>query len=164
MHKAHSVTTPQPAAPVLDQAEAERAGRMLDRLAEMAMERAEAMHAASLAAIKAGDTAAAKDLELSLDRAGRCVRRALALKLRLVRERQEMADKAAAQARDRAEEKAERRRQVARAVDRSIAADRGTDGPEAERLSAGLWERLIEDEEIDAALAGQPIEAIVIRL
>ncbi|WP_395676576.1 hypothetical protein [Inquilinus sp.] len=164
MNRAHSVSTPQPAAPALDPAEAERAARMLDRLAEMAMERAEAMHVASLAAIKAGDTAAAKDLELSLDRVGRCVRRALALKLRLARDRQEMADKAAVQARDRAAEKAERRRQVARAVSHSIAADRGVDEPGAERLSAGMWERLIEDEEIDAALAGQPIEEIVICL
>ena len=35
----------------------------------------------------------------------------------------------------------------------------------AERLSTEMWERLIEDDEIDAAgLAGQPIEEIIIRL
>ncbi|MGO4128286.1 hypothetical protein AB4Z01_28095, partial [Inquilinus sp. YAF38] len=78
MNKAHSDSTPQPAAPEPDRADAGQAARMLDRLAEMAMERAEAMHAASLAAIKAGDTAAVKDLELSLDRVGRGVRHALA--------------------------------------------------------------------------------------
>ena len=103
MNKARSVPTPQPAPPAIDQAEAERAGRMLDRLAEMAMERAEAMHAASLAAIKAGDAAAVKDLEISLDRIARGVRRALALKLHFAQKRQEIAQKAAAHARDRAE-------------------------------------------------------------
>ncbi|KGM30037.1 hypothetical protein, partial [Inquilinus limosus] len=91
MQKAHSVPTPQPAGP--DPAEAERAGRMLDRLAEMAMERAEAMHAASLAAIRAGDAATTRDLELSLDRIARGVRRLLALKLHLAQKRQEMAEK-----------------------------------------------------------------------
>ena len=44
MKKAHSVPTPQPAPPASDPAEAERAGRMFDRLAEMAMEQAEVTH------------------------------------------------------------------------------------------------------------------------
>ncbi|WP_395674641.1 hypothetical protein [Inquilinus sp.] len=123
MKKAHSASTPQRAPPVLDQVEAERAGRMLDRLADMAMEQAEATHQAMLAATRAGDAAQAKDFGLAFDRAARGVRRTLALQFRLVRERQEMADKAAAQARDRAAETARRRRQVAGLVTRSIAAD-----------------------------------------
>jgi|GEM_PF-2199773 len=164
MNKPHSDSNPQPAAPA--SADAEQAARVLDRLAEMAMERAEAMHAASLAAIKGGDTAAAKDLELSLDRIARGVRRTLALKLHFAQKRQEMAQKAAAQARDRAEEKTQRRRQVARAVSCSIGGDDSVDAKKGEALLADLWERLIEDEEIDAALAlaGHPLEEIVIHL
>ncbi|MBW8727997.1 MAG: hypothetical protein JF625_22995, partial [Inquilinus limosus] len=44
MDKAHSVSTSQPAPPAYDQADAEQAARMLDRLAEMAMEQAEVTH------------------------------------------------------------------------------------------------------------------------
>lgn len=77
-----------------------------------------------------------------------------------------MADKAAARARDRAEETARRRRQVAGLVARSITADGNLYGEELEQASDGMWERLIEDDDIDAtlALAGHPIEEIVIRL
>ena len=164
MNKAHSDSNPQPAAPA--SADAEQAARMLDRLAEMAMERAEAMHAASLAAIKAGDTAATKDLELSLDRIARGIRRTLALKLHFAQKRQEMAQKAAVHARDRAEEKTQRRRQVARAVSCSIGGDDSVGAEKGEALLADLWERLVEDEDIDAALAlaGHPLEEIVIHL
>ncbi|WP_429229407.1 hypothetical protein [Inquilinus ginsengisoli] len=164
MNKPHSDSNPQPAAPA--SADAEQAARMLDRLAEMAMERAEAMHAASLAAIKAGDAAAAKDLEISLDRIARGIRRTLALKLHLARKRQEMAQKAAAHARDRAEEKTQRRRQVARAVSCSIGGDDSVGAEKGEALLADLWERLVEDEDIDAALAlaDHPLEEIVIHL
>ncbi|KGM30347.1 hypothetical protein, partial [Inquilinus limosus] len=93
MSKAQFVSTQQPAAPAPDRADAEQAVRILDRLTEMAMERAEAMHAASLAAIGAGDAATTRDLELSLDRIARGVRRLLALKLHLAQKRQEMAEK-----------------------------------------------------------------------
>jgi hypothetical protein len=165
MNKAHSVSTPQSAAPAPDRAEAERAGRMLDRLAEMAMERAEAMHAASLAAIKAGDAATVRDLELSLDRAGRGVRHTLALKAHLARERQELADKAEAGAAAWAEAKDRRRRQVARAVVRAIEASPGMPPSGVALYSSAMWKRLFETE-IDAALAlaGHPIEEIVLRL
>jgi len=164
MNKPHSDSDPQPAAPA--SADAEQAARVLDRLAEMAMERAEALHAASLAAIKAGDAAAVKDLEISLDRIARGIRRTLALKLHFAQKRQEIAQKAAAHARDRAEEKTQRRRQVARAVSCSIGGDDSVDAKKGEALLADLWERLIEDEEIDAALslAGHPLEEIVIHL
>ena len=166
MNKAHSVPPPQPAPPAIDPAEAERAGRMLDRLAEMAMEQAEATHQSLLAATRAGDAAQAKDFGLAFDRAARGLRRTLALKFRLIRDRQEMADKAAAQARDRAAETARRRRQVAGLVTRSIAADGSLYGGDLEKATSWMWERLIEDDGIDAALllAGHPIEEIVIRL
>src|SRR5690348_9248090 len=152
MNKAHSVPTPQPA-PALDPAEAERAGRMLDRLAEMGMERAEAMHQAALAAIKSGDTPAVKDLELSLDRAGRGLRRSLALKLHFAQKRQELADKAAAEAAARVEAKDRRRRQVARVVTSSITTDPDFENDERLGATTGMWQRLLEDDEIDAALA-----------
>jgi hypothetical protein len=166
MKKAHSVSTPPPAAPEPDRAEAERAGRMLDRLAEMAMERAEAMHAASLAAIKAGDTAAAKDLELSLDRVARGIRRTLALKAHFARRCSEAADKAAAETRARAAEKERRRRQVARIVTSSITTDPNFDNGERLLAATEMWGRLLEKEDIDAALAlaDHPIEEIVLRL
>ncbi len=164
MNRPHSASNPQPDAPALDRADAEQAARMLDRLAEMAMERAEAMHAASLAAIKAGDTAAAKDLEISLGRIARSIRRTLALKLHLAQKRQEMAQKAAAHARDRAEEKEKRRRRVAARVSCSIGGDDSVDAEKGEALLADPWERLVEDEDIDAALAlaDHPLEEIVI--
>ncbi len=137
MNKPHSDSNPQPAAPA--SADAEQAARMLDRLAEMAMERAEAMHAASLAAIKAGDTTATRRSGALLDRIARGIRRTLALKLHFAQKRQEMAQKAAAHARDRAEEKTQRRRQVACAVSCSIGGDDSVDAKKGEALLADLW-------------------------
>jgi len=168
MKKAHSVPTPPPAAPDLDpdRADAEQAARILDRLVGMAMERAEAMQLQALAAINAGDTAKARDLELSLDRLARGVRRTLALKLHFASKRQELADKAAAETKVRVEEKDRRRRQVARVVTSSITTD--PDFEDDERLGAttGMWRRLLEDDDIDAALAlaDHPIEEIILRL
>jgi hypothetical protein len=164
MNKAHSDSTPQPAAPA--PADAGQAARMLDRLAEMAMERAEAMHAASLAAIKAGDTAAVRDLELSLDRVGRGIRHALALKAHFARRHREAADQAAAEARAPIEEKARRRRQVARIVTSSIATDPNFDSSERLLATTEMWGRLLEKPDIDAALAlaDHPIEEIILRL
>lgn len=70
-----ALPTPQPATPALDRIEAERAGRMLDRLADMAMEQAEVTHEAVLAATRAGDAVQAKDFGLAFDRAARGIRR-----------------------------------------------------------------------------------------
>jgi hypothetical protein len=92
MDKAHSVSTPQPAPPVYDQADAEQAARMLDQLAGMAM------HRATMAAVEADDAAKAREFGLAFDRAGRGVRHMLALKLHLARKRQEMAETAATHA------------------------------------------------------------------
>ena len=166
MNKAHSVSSPADSRPDPDPAEAERAGRMLDRLAEMGMERAEAMHQAALAAIKSGDTPAVKDLELSLDRAARGVRRTLALKLHFAQKRQELADKAAAETTARVEEKDRRRRQVARIVTSSITTDPDFENDERLGATTGMWRQLLEDDDIDAALAlaDHPIEEIVLRL
>ena len=166
MNKARSVSTPADSRPEPNREEAERAGRMLDRLAEMAMEQAEAMHRAVLAAVEADDAARAKEYGLAFDRAARGVRRTLALKLHLASKRQELADKAAAEAKAGVEEKDRRRRQVARVVTSSITTD--PDFEDDERLGAttGMWRRLLEDDDIDAALAlaDHPIEEIILRL
>jgi hypothetical protein len=165
MKKPQSVSTPS-VPPGLDPDRAERAARMLDRFAEMAMEQAEAMHQAALAAAKAGDPAAAKEFSAIFDHAGRSLRRSLALQVRLAREQQEAVEKKAAAVRARGEEKARRRRQVARAVNQSIDADDKIDAKKAERLTAELWERLVEDEDLDAELAilDHPLEEVVIHL
>ena len=171
MDKAHSVSTPQPAAlqpaaPAYDQADAEQASRMLDRLAEMAMQQAEAMHQAAMAAIKADDAAKAKEYGLAFDRAGRGVSRMLALKLHLARKRQEMAEKAAVHARDSAAAKETRRHRVARAVACSVAANRDLDVATCEAQIAAMWKRLVDDPEIDAdlSLADHSLEEIVFHL
>lgn len=144
----------------------ERAERMLDRFAEMATEQAEALHQAALAALEAGDIAKARELGLAFDRVGRGLRRALALQARLARAYQELADRDAAGIRDRAGEKAQRRREVARAVAGSIDGDDTVDTERGEALTADMWERLVEDGEVDAALAqdGYPLEEIVLQL
>ena len=84
----------------------------------------------------------------------------------MAREQQETTGKKAADARARSEEKAQRRRQVARAVNQSIDADDKIDAEKAERLTAELWERLVEDEDLDAELAihDHPLEEVVIHL
>jgi hypothetical protein len=167
MNEPHSVSIGAEAAPAdPDRDRAERGAQKLDRLAEMAMEQAEIMHGALLAAAKADDAARAKEFGLAFDRAARGVRRAVALQAQLARQRREEADKAAAGSRARAEEKAGRRRQVARAVVCSLADDRGPDTEQAKAGVARLWERLVEDPEIDAdlALAEHPLEEIVFHL
>ncbi|MGO4722924.1 MULTISPECIES: hypothetical protein [unclassified Inquilinus] len=167
MNEPHSVTAGAEVAPAdPDRDRAERGAQKLDRLAEMAMEQAEIMHQALLSAARADDAAKAKEFGLAFDRAARGVRRAVALQAQLARQRREEADKAAAGSRARAEDKAGRRRQVARAVVCSLADDRGPDTEQAKAGVAKLWERLVEDPEIDAglALAEHPLEEIVFHL
>ena len=166
MNTPHSASTSQPAAPAPDRAEAEQAARMLDRLAEMAMEQAEAMHQATMAAITADDAAKAKEYGLAFERAGRGVSRMLALKLHLARKRQEMAEKAAVHARDSAAAKETRRHRVARAVACSVAANRDLDAETCEAQIAAMWRRLVDDPEIDAdlSLAEHSLEEIVFHL
>ncbi|MGO1080305.1 hypothetical protein [Inquilinus sp. CA228] len=165
MKTAQSVPTPQPAMPGLDPERAERAARMLDRFAEMAMEQAEAMHQAVLAAAKAGDAGGAKEFSLAFDRVGRSLRRALALQVHLARKVREAADKAA-EASARVELKERRRRQVARVVTSSITTDPNLDAGERLLAATETWGRLLEKDDIDAALAlaDHPIEEIILRL
>jgi len=164
MKKPHSDSNPQSTAPA--SADAEQAARLLGRLAEMAMEQAEAMHRATMAAIEADDAAKAKEFGLAFERAGRGVGRMLALKLHLARKRQEMAEKAETHARDSAAAKETRRHRVARAVACSVAANRDLDAESCEAQIAAMWKRLVDDPEIDADLscAGHSLEEIVFHL
>ena len=166
MNKAHSVSTPVDGRPDPDRAEAECAGRVLDRLAEMAMEQAEAMHRAVLAAVKADDAAKTKEFGLAFDRASRGASRMLALKVHLAQKRREMAANAEAGARDRTAAKETRRQRVARAVRASIAANRDLDAETCAGLTAAMWKRLVDDPGIDAdlALAEHSLEEIVFHL
>ena len=166
MEKAQTVLTPQPAMPGLDPDRAERAARMLDRFAEMAMQQAEAMHQAALDAAKAGDAGAAKEFGLAFDRVGRGLRRALALQIHLAQKAREAADRTAAEAKAQLELKERRRRQVARVVTSSIATDPSFDEGEKLLAATETWGRLLEKADIDAALAlaDHPIEEIILRL
>jgi hypothetical protein len=167
MNAAHPASNPADDRPALDEAAADRAVRMLGDLAEMAMERARVLHAACLAATQAGDFAAVKSLSLACERAERSVRRTLAVELRFARMRQEILDQAEDGAIRRAEAKDTRRREVAGIVTDAIERDPqiGSDTERAER-TVDLWERLLEDDDINAALAlaKLPIEEIVLRL
>jgi hypothetical protein len=165
MNEAHSVSTP--ADDRLVQGDPARADRMLARLADMAMERCEALQAAFLAATKAGDFRAVKVIDLALDRAARCLRRTLALELHFAQQRQEMLDQAEEGLIRRAEAKDTRRREVAGIVTDAIERDPeiGSDTERDERV-VDLWERLLENDDINAALAlaKLPIGEIVLRL
>ena len=167
MNAAPSVSSPADDRPALDDAAADRAARMFGELAEMAMERARILHAACLAALKAGDVAAVKSLSLACERAERSVRRTLALELHFARIRQEMLDQAEDGEIRRAEAKDTRRREVAGIVTEAIERDPdiGSDTERDERV-VDLWERLLENDDINAALAlaKLPIEEIVLRL
>lgn len=92
----------------------------------------------------------------------RGVRRTLALKAHLARKRRE----AAAEARARGEARSRRRQQVQQLVAYFMAADGDMDAADVEFTSIHILERLLDDPEIDAALAlaEHPIEEIVIRL
>lgn len=152
-----------PPQPDPDRARADRAGRLLDRLADMAMDRAEEAHKAALQAIRAGETAQARDLELMIDRASRGLRRTLALQAHLEHKRRQDARADAAADRARRDDKDDRRRAVAKGVMGAIQLD-CPDGEQSENLSARVWQRLTEDPEIDAALTGQPIETTILQL
>lgn len=89
--------------------------------------------------------------ELALELAGGFQAQALAaLKTRLRQERGEARREAQAHRGRRQDKKGDRRHAVAQCVSRAIADER----PEAkERLTTELWERLTEDDRIDADLA-----------
>ncbi|WP_395683100.1 hypothetical protein, partial [Inquilinus sp.] len=136
---------------------------MLSCMAGLAQEFARAFQAQGIVALEAGD----------LDRAGKCeagfsrlflgLRRAVALRAKLRRQREEAQHKAEDRRDGRQDEKDDRRHAVAKGLSRAIAVGK----PEAkEQLTVELWTRLTEDERIDADLADRalPIEILIQRL
>ena len=156
-----SSETPSAASPATDEADL----AMLSRMAALAEALATGFQARGIAALKAGDLDRAGTAEAGFSDLFLGIRRAIALKARLRQQREEARRKAAAHKDRRQGEKDRRRRAVAERVSRAIAAAAGK--PEAkERLTAGLWEKLTEDERIDADLADAalPIETLILRL
>ena len=136
---------------------------MLSGLATLAEAMAAGFQAQGMAALQVGDLDRAGEAETRFSSLFLGIRRAIALKMKLRRQREE-AQREAEQDRDsRRDQKDDRRDAVAEGVSRGIAAGK----PEArEKLTADLWERLTEDERIDADLADTalPIEALIRRL
>jgi hypothetical protein len=136
---------------------------VLSELTELALGLARGFQAPGVAALDAGDLDRAGEAEPRFSSLFLGIRRAIALKMKL-REQHEKAQREAESHKDRRRDEKDRRRQtVAERVSRAIAAEK----PEAkERLTAELWERLAEDERIDADLADTalPIEILIQRL
>jgi hypothetical protein len=136
---------------------------VLSELTELALGLARGFQAQGVAALEAGDLDRAGEAETRFSSLFLGIRRAIALKMKL-REQHEKAQREAESHKDRRQgEKDDRRRAVAERLSRAIAAEK----PEAkERLTAELWERLAEDERIDADLADTalPIEILIQRL
>jgi hypothetical protein len=153
--------TPSAASPATEVAAQEAA--VLSELTELALGLARGFQAQGMAALEAGDLDRAGEAETRFSSLFLGIRRAIALKMKL-REQHEKAQREAESHKDRRRgEKDDRRRAVAERLSRAIAAEK----PEAkERLTAELWERLAEDERIDADLADTalPIEILIQRL
>ncbi|MFE0754875.1 hypothetical protein ACFW16_13055 [Inquilinus sp. NPDC058860] len=151
--------TPSAASPAADEADA----AMLSRMAALAEALAAGFQAQGLAALKAGDLDRAGKAEAGFNSLFLGIRRAIALKARLRQQREAAQRKAEAHRDRRQDEKDHRRQAVAERVCRAIAAGK----PEArERLTTGLWEKLTENERIDADLADTalPIQTLILRL
>ncbi|MFE0758464.1 hypothetical protein ACFW16_31185 [Inquilinus sp. NPDC058860] len=151
--------TPSAASPATDEADL----AMLSRMAALAEALATGFQAQGLAALKAGDLDRAGKAEAGFSNLFLGIRRAIALKARLRRQREEAQRKATAHKDRRQDEKNSRRKVVAEGLSRAIAVVR----PEAqERLTTDLWEKLTEDDRIDADLADTvlPIETLIRRL
>ncbi|OWJ66194.1 hypothetical protein [Inquilinus limosus] len=148
---------PPAASPATDEA------AVLSELTELALGLARGFQAQGVAALEAGDLDRAGEAETRFSSLFLGIRRAIALKLKLREQREEAQREAAADKDRRQDEKDRRRRAVGERMSRAIAAER----PEArERLTADLWERLAEDERIDADLADTalPIDVLIARL
>ena len=151
--------TPSAASPATDEAHV----AMLSRMAALAEALATGFQAQGLAALKAGDLDRAGQAETGFSSLFLGIRRAIALKARLRQQREEARRKVEAHRDRRQDRKDDRRHAVARGVSRAIAVVR----PEVqERLTADLWERLTENDRIDADLADTalPIETLIRRL
>ncbi|MGO1079406.1 hypothetical protein, partial [Inquilinus sp. CA228] len=151
--------TPSAASPATDEADIS----MLSELAGLAFGLASGFQAQGVAALEAGDLDRAGEAETRFSSLFLGIRRAIALKMKLREQREEAQREAVAHKDRRQDEKDRRRRAVGERMSRAVAAER----PEArERLTADLWERLTEDERIDADLADTalPIDVLIARL
>ncbi|MGL4962643.1 MAG: hypothetical protein ACRC67_15535 [Inquilinus sp.] len=136
---------------------------MLSRMAARAEDLAAAFHAQSIAALKAGDLDRAGQAETRFNSLFLGIRRAVALKARLRQQREETRHKAETHKDRRQDGKDRRRHAVAQGLSQAIAVV----SPEVhERFTADLWERLTENDRIDADLADTalPVEALIRRL
>jgi|GEM_PF-2048147 len=136
---------------------------MLSRMAVRAEDLAAAFHAQGIAALKAGDLDRAGQAETRFNSLFLGIRRAVALKASLRRQREETRHKADTHKDRRQDDKDRRRHDVARGLSQAIAVV----SPEFhERFTADLWERLTENDRIDADLADTalPVEALIRRL
>ena len=157
--RAIKARTPSAAAPATDEADL----AMLSRMAALAEALATGFQAQGVAALKTGDLDRAEKAEGGFNRLFLGIRRAIALKARLRQQREEAQRKDTAHTDRRQDQKDRRRQAVAERVSRAIAVVK----PEVqERLTADLWDRLIENDRIDADLADTalPIETLIRRL
>jgi hypothetical protein len=156
--------TPSAASPATDEVARDAQDvAMLSRMAALAEELAAGFQVQGVAALKGGDLDRAEKAEGGFSRLFLGIRRAIALTARLSQQREEAQRQAAAGRGRRQEQKDRRRQAVAQRVSRAIAVVK----PEAqERLTADLWDRLIENDRIDADLADTalPIETLIRRL
>ncbi len=137
---------------------------MLSELTELALALARGFQARGLAALAAGDLDRAGDAETRFSSLFLGIRRAIALKASLRRQREEARREAECRRKARQDEKDDRRHAVAQGVAAAIADVPDTEAQE--RLTVDLWDRLTEDERIDVDLADTalPIEALIASL
>ena len=153
-----------PAAAPLAADEAAREAAVLSRLMDLSLEMAEVFQARAVAAAKAGADDKAASAEAGFNRTALGLRRTIALKAKLRRQREEAAQQTDDRRRLQRLRSDDRRRAVAKGIGRAIAAV-----PDAEirdHLTADLWMRVAEDERIDADRPDTllPVETLVLLL
>jgi hypothetical protein len=139
---------------------AERHGRQLSRIAELATSLAEQLHADAMAATDPDGRARSA---AAFHRIARAVRQTVALEARLLRERKALLREELAEARRREDARVSARKAKVRAgVVRLIWTEHEQD--DAEALEAELDERLDEHLVLDADFPDAPIEVLIARL
>jgi hypothetical protein len=137
---------------------------LLSEMEALSGELARAFKVRSLAALKNDDDAAAGTAATHFDHLFLGIRRSVALKAKLHKQRQQQGQTAADRRERRQARIDQRRRKVAEGVSRAIAAAT-PDAAEREDLTTDMWERLTEGDRIDTDLADTvlPIEALILR-
>lgn len=136
---------------------------ILSELIERALELAHGFQALGVAA---DDLDHATTAEIRFSGLFLGIRRAIALQARLRQQREEVRRQADIRRKRRQDEKNDRRQAVAQGVARAIDAAPGIDADTKSEMTVDLWERLTEDERIDADLADTtlPIGVLIISL